>query len=115
MVISQRFPYVEIRFKVRDLEKQVFAYIDTGFDGFLIVPAELSKSFGKADLVSVWELGDSSLAEGLDYLGEVQVVGIADIIPAQITCLGNEFMIGLGILKHFKVVLDHGNSVEVTK
>ena len=56
MVASQRFPYVEIWFKVREFEKQVFAYIDTGFDGFLIVPAEFSKSFGKADLVSVWSL-----------------------------------------------------------
>ena len=73
MVTSQRFPFIEIWFRVRDFEKQVFAYIDTGFDGFLIVPAELSKSFGKADLVSVWELGDGSLAEGLDYLGEVRV------------------------------------------
>lgn len=93
MVTSQRFLFIEIWFGVRDFEKQVFAYIDTGFDGFLIVPAELSKSFGKADLVSVWELGDGSLAEGLYYLGEVRVIGIPDIIPAQITCRGNEFII----------------------
>jgi hypothetical protein len=34
LVVSDRFPYVEVQFEVRYFQEQAFAYLDTGFDGF---------------------------------------------------------------------------------
>ncbi|MBI3988866.1 MAG: hypothetical protein HY347_04535 [candidate division NC10 bacterium] len=113
MPTSHRFPYLDIRWRIRGFEQQVFAYIDTGFDGFLIIPTEFATQLGDADVVSTWELGDGSLIEALDYLGEIQVVDLSPTIRSQITCIGNEFLLGLGVLTHFKVILDHGQMVEI--
>jgi predicted aspartyl protease len=98
---------------VRGVQVQDWAYLDTGFEGFLIVPARIASNLGQPDLVSVWELGDGSLTQGTDYLGEVEIVGLAQTIPAQVTCLGDEWILGLGVLNHFHVVFDHGQSVEI--
>jgi predicted aspartyl protease len=113
LVVSNQFPYAEVQFTVRGFEMRNFAYLDTGFDGFLIVSDGLVSTLGQRDLVSAWELGDGSLTNGADYLGEIEISGLAPPIVGQITCLGNEWMIGLGLLNHFRVVFDHGRKVEI--
>ncbi len=113
MVTSLRFPYVEVQFRVRGLQRQDWAYLDTGFEGFLIVPEAIVTSLGNPDLISVWELGDGSLTRGAGYLGEVEILGMARTVPAQVTCLADEWILGLGVLKHFRLIFDHGQSVEI--
>lgn len=113
MVVSNFFPYLEVAFEVRGFERKELAYLDTGFDGFLIIPSRLASSLGDPDFVSRWELGDNSLTYGADYLGEISIVGLSERIKGQVTCLGDEWMLGLGILNHFKIVFDHGRSIEV--
>ncbi len=113
MIVSGSFPYLEVAFAVRGFEGKHLAYLDTGFDGFLIIPSGLASSLGDPDFVSRWELGDNSLTYGADYLGEITVVGLAERMKGQVTCLGDEWMLGLGILNKFKVVFDHGRSIEV--
>ena len=113
MVVSSFFPYLEIVFEVRGFGKKDFAYIDTGFDGFLIIPNTFVSSLGDPDFVSRWELGDNSLTYGADYLGEISVPGLTPPTKGQITCLGDEWILGLGIINQFRVVFDHGRTVEV--
>lgn len=115
MVTSQRFPYLEVQFSARSIQARDFAYLDTGFDGFLIAPQALAATLGKPDLVSTWELGDGSLTAGADYLGEIDIVGMALPILGQITCLGNDWILGLGVLNQFEVIFYHGLKVEVRK
>jgi predicted aspartyl protease len=113
LVTSNRFPYIEVEFRVRGFQKKDWAYIDTGFDGFLIVPYTVAIALGDADLVSTWELGDGSLVEGADYLGDIEITGLAQTIRGQVTCLGDESILGLGVLKYFKTIFDHGRTVVV--
>lgn len=101
MVSSDRFPYVEVEFTVRSVQMLDWAYIDTGFDGFLIVPHTVASTVGDPDLVSTWQLGDGSLVEGADYLGEIEIVGLPQTIRGHVTCLGDEPILGLGVLKYF--------------
>jgi len=90
-----------------------WAYLDTGFEGFLVVPQTVAATFGSPDVVSVWGLGDGSETQGADYLGEVEILGSAQTIPAEVTCLGEEWILGLGVLNHFHIIFDHGQSVEI--
>lgn len=113
MVTSRRFPYLEVEFSVRGTRARDFAFLDTGFDGFLIVPFAISAILGTADLVSTWELADGSLTAGADYLGQIEIVGISHPISGQITCLGDEWVLGLGVMKDFEVTFDHGSKVEI--
>ena len=113
MVISNRFPYVEVEFSARGIQARDFAYLDTGFDGFQIAPQTVAATLGEPDLVSTWELGDGSLTAGADYLGEIDIVGMALPIRGQITCLGNDWILGLAVLNQFEVIFYHGLRVEV--
>lgn len=113
MFISTRFPYLEVQFQVRSFQMCDWAYLDTGFDGFLVVPEIFGSLLGAPDLVSNWELGDGTLAPGADYLGEIELIGSGNKIRGQVTCLGDEWLLGLGVLNHFAVTFDHGQQVEV--
>lgn len=69
MVISLDYPYLKVAIALRSYQEEVLAYIDTGFDGYLIIPVSLVQQLGKPDYISRWELGDESLPEGQDYVG----------------------------------------------
>ncbi len=113
MVISDFFPYLEVAFEARGLQRQDFAYLDTGFDGFLMIPHTFVSSLGDPDFVSRSELGDSSLTYGADFPGEIRIVGLGQAMKGGITCLGNDWILGLGILNKFTVVFDHGRTVNI--
>lgn len=113
MVTSHRFPYLEVEFSVRGTRSRDFAFLDTGFDGFLIVPFAISAMLGTPDLVSTWELADGSLTAGADYLGQIEIVSISNPINGQITCLADEWVLGLSVMKGFEVIFDHGSKVEI--
>lgn len=114
MISSADYPYLRIRLQVRSHMDTVSAYIDTGFDGYLAVPAEHGKKLGPGDYVSRWEMADNSFALAKEYLGMVWIDGIQKEIFARITCLGDEFLLGRGIIDQFRVVFDHGNHIQVS-
>ena len=113
MVTSNTFPYLQVQFRVRGVQMADWAYIDTGFDGFLIVQRTVASTLGNPDLVSTWELGDGSLTQGADYLGDIEITGVSVTIRGQVTCLGDEWILGLGMLNHFEATFDHGRSVRI--
>jgi len=114
VVISTDYPYLRVRFQVGSQADAVLAYIDTGFDGYLVVPAEEGKKLGPGDYISRWEMADSSFALAEEYLGTVWIEGIREGIPARITCLGDEFFVGRGIVDQFQVVFDHGKRIQIS-
>ena len=113
MIVSENYPYVQVRLSVREQQFEVQAYIDTGFDGYVIVPDWYGLMLGLGDYVSRWRLGDGSEVEAEDYLGTAEIVGLPMAIPARISRLGNEFMIGRGIIDHFRVTFNRGQTIEI--
>jgi len=51
--------------------------------------------------------------DGADYLGEIEIVGLPQTIRGQVTCLGDESILGLGVLKYFETTFDHGRRVTI--
>ena len=114
-VISEQYPYLRLEVKVRDVNIKDYFYIDTGFDGGLILPRSFAEDFGEYDYVSRWTLGNGSLVEAEDYLGEARVVEVTEVAPVRVTCLGDEFIVGRGILDGLKVTLYYGKRVEAER
>ncbi len=48
-VVSERFPFVEVEWEVRGQHGSALAFLDTGFNGFLILPADWLGQFGAPD------------------------------------------------------------------
>lgn len=86
------------------------ALLDTGFEGDVIVPAHLSVGFpGRIqDLI----LADGSPADAPVLGGYVRLADL-EYVPADVMFLGEDFIVGTGILSRYEVILDHGRRVIV--
>ncbi|MCX7969261.1 MAG: hypothetical protein N3B10_12380 [Armatimonadetes bacterium] len=51
-VVSQRYPYLEVNWRARHVERQDWAYADTGFEGAFIVPNIYADILGQEDVQS---------------------------------------------------------------
>lgn len=112
-ITSDLYPFLPIRLNIRGHRWEALALLDTGFTGHLAVPLSvLRDGIGLPDGRSDWELADGSMIDAPTYLGSVEIVGFPPI-PATVIFLGNENILGRGVLDRFKVTFDHGQRVVV--
>lgn len=112
ILISTNFPYLPIRVKVNQRKLMVEALIDTGFDGEFILPPRLITN-GKLSMQFVdCKLADNSIVRVPTYMGLIKV-GSKLLNRILIIIMGDEPIIGREIIKHFKVIFDHGRKVIV--
>jgi predicted aspartyl protease len=111
-VESDRFPYIGLHVEVRGQLQDIEALIDTGFDGFLAVPPALLDAAQPPDDYQSWSMADGTRVVAPLYLGTVQVGDLA-VVPALITALGHEPLVGRGVTDRFRLTLDHGERVLV--
>ena len=107
-MINSSFPSMPISVRVMGVTHGGIALLDTGFEGDVIIPADLSPRF--AGQVQDLVLADGSPADALIVSGYVQLPGF-EFIPADVMFLAHEYVIGMGILRRYEVVLDHGQRV----
>lgn len=107
-----KYPYLQVGLSIgRYEESNISAYIDTGFEGYLVVPEEYTEKLGFPPFITDWEVADGAIIATAEYLGTVQIPEIGFSVDARITCLGSEFLIGRGVIDNLRVVLDRGQQV----
>lgn len=113
MIVSDDYPYLKVRFKVRE---KTFnwrrALVDTGCSFALIVPLSYARIFGQADhLENVW-VADDRVVSVPCYLGIIEIDGIKKEVL--IGCLGNtDHLIGRGIIDDFEICFKQGEKIEL--
>ena len=112
-VTSEEYPYLHIRFEVRDDGDQGLALIDTGFSSSLVIPETWRYRLGTPDGYGRWSLADGSLVHAAIYSGNVEVIGLPPIAAATIIVMGDEYILGRRILDLYEITLDHGQRVIV--
>jgi clan AA aspartic protease len=113
MVISQDYPYLQIKVTVRNLSFSFRALLDTGFTGHLVLPETLSDQLGSPDVLVTTRLADGTEKNFPAYRGGVEIVGLGVVHMARLTLLGDECLLGQEIIKRLKVTFDHGSQVVV--
>ncbi len=113
-VSSNRFPYIPIVVTINDVSTATEALIDTGFDGFVLLPeANFPEGISGPLTFQEWVLADGSHSTAVYCDGEVSIGGVMSGVAAQITFLGEEALVGRGLLDLYRVTLDHGARVIV--
>jgi len=113
-IVTPAYPYLEIEFIIGAFRSPtVLAYVDTGFDGYLVIPATQTALLGPPQFSAPWELGDGSVVQAQEYRGDVHVFGPAVTIAARITLLGEEYLVGRGIADRLCLTFDHGQRLLV--
>lgn len=109
---SLNFPFIPITLIVRQRELKLEALLDTGFDGFVVVPTEMLSNGHPPDGYLPWTLADGSKTLAPAYIGVVKLKGIGSF-SVIVTALGDEVMVGRRLSDKFKLILDHGKKLIV--
>ena len=109
-VLSTHFPFIPLLLELGHHVVRLEALVDTGFDGAIIVPADLVPDVELPLTYLRWKLADGSQVTAPAYRGTLQ---IGDMTPLRVTVLGDETIVGRAVTNHFKVTLDHGRQLIV--
>ena len=113
MLASKDYPYLQVSVTVGNFNSPFRALLDTGFDGHIVLPQALSNQLGNPDFLVKTRFADGGEREFPGYRGDVEVVGLGVVYLARLTLLGDECLLGQGIIKRLKVTLDHGTQIIV--
>jgi predicted aspartyl protease len=109
-VTSSRFPYLSIHLYVQQksyiLESKERALLDTGFSGELIIPTSLITNGARPSAHTKVRLGNDSVVIAPVYLGYFYLGPFGPISVTAIA-LGNEAVLGVGVMDRFTITLDH--------
>lgn len=107
------YPFLPIRFLAQGVDGAGEALVDTGFDGHLAVPEDLIGALPRPMYVRRVRTASGEIVRVPVYLGTVELVDHPGAIEALIIALGDEYLVGLPTLNHFKVTFDHGRRLLV--
>lgn len=107
------YPSLALRFTIHGLIGQAHALVDTGFDDYLVVPTSLIAALPYPWHRQRLQVADGAVIEVPAYPGTIELLDRPGPINAYIFALGDEYLLGLATLNHFKVTFDHGQRVIV--
>jgi predicted aspartyl protease len=102
-----------VRFVIEGRTHEVWALVDTGFDGHLAIPETL---LGRLPQPHHFERAFTASGQELRVAGFVGIVEVLEQpgpIVGRIIALGPEYLVGIQTLNHFSVTFDHGARVIV--
>ena len=102
------YPSLAVRFTVEHSTQVVSALVDTGFDGHLAVPASLISGFPSPAYRQRVETATGQVVAVPVFPGTLEFTGSPGSLDVLIIALGDEFLVGLLSINHFRVTFDHG-------
>src|SRR5689334_19965805 len=87
------YPYIPITCSIDGWSMDLTALVDTGFDGALMVPAEIIPRTIQSTGRTVWTFPDGSRVGAFSFAGEVRV-GSELVSDVLIYALGDEVLVG---------------------
>ncbi|MGH2585846.1 MAG: hypothetical protein ACRDJE_13115 [Dehalococcoidia bacterium] len=111
-VISPHFPYLRVTLVIQGQTFEFDALLDTGFDGYAALPLGLVSADTPVDEVAVWRMADGRRVEAPMYRAQIHIASM-EVSDGVVTVLGDEPIVGLALVRHFLVTLDHGRRVIV--
>jgi predicted aspartyl protease len=108
------YPYLAIRVEIRGVRFEGLALLDTGYTGELAIPeSALTEGIGDPIDETNIHVADNRIVHSPTYLGQLDIPGLSEIPGVVVNVLGDEYILGLGILDLFEVTFDHGQRVIV--
>ena len=113
-VVSRDFPYLPIRVAVRGWEAEAEALVDTGFTGEIIVPADIVlQDIGPPAYFVTYRVADDRVISSPVFYGDVEIPGLPPVTDIAIRALGSRYIIGVGIMELYRIVLERARQVIV--
>ena len=111
MIVSHNYPYLDIAYWIGGQKLQGSAYVDTGFDGCLIVPEAEGKELMVSFHLTVVALGDGSLRLAHEHRGVLEIGETR--FRTTVLFLGDEYLLGREIVDQMRICFHWGERLEV--
>jgi predicted aspartyl protease len=111
-LISLRFPYLPLQINIHGAVANVEALIDTGFDGDAAVPETMIGTAISPDGHIPCVMADGSQVLAPYFRGNVRLRGLGSF-QVVVLAMGDEPLVGRGVVDRFMVTFDHGRRVIV--
>jgi predicted aspartyl protease len=109
-LVSARYPYLLIRVQFGPQVQEVDALLDTGFDGPVSLPPHLIPPNRQPNYYIDGVLADGSVVRAPIYRRSV-TLGSLGTFAALVLALGDEPLVGRGLIDRFTTTLDHGRQI----
>ena len=114
LISSDNYPSLPIRVEARGVRFEGLALLDAGFTGELVLPEIiLEGGIGLPVEHTDIEVGDNRVVNSPTYLGSLEIVGLSTIPGVVINIIGDEYIIGRGILDLYSITFEYGLRVIV--
>jgi predicted aspartyl protease len=102
-----------VRFSGEGFSGEIWALLDTGFDGFLAVPSAAAATWPQPLRVQRVQTASGEVVSVPVYVGTLTVAETAQPLDALIIALGDEYLVGIKAVERYQVILDRGHRVIV--
>jgi predicted aspartyl protease len=113
-LISPHFPYIPLVLTIGQTALTLDAFLDTGFDGGIVVPQALIAPEITPDTSQVWYLADGSAITAPAYQATVRLEHLGTF-PVTVTAIREEALVGRRLISNFRIILDFGRRVIVER
>ena len=112
VVTSDDFPYLPIRIAVEGWEAEAEALLDTGFSGEIIVPEDvMPEDIGPPAYFVTYRVADDRIISSPVFYGDIQIPGLPPVSDVSIGVLGSRYIIGVGVMELYRIILERGTQV----
>lgn len=111
---SFHYPYFPVEVTIKHNKHTLEALLDTGFDGYVVLPPKLVTNGEVADLYESCKLADDSVIRVPVFIGFIKLAR-KKLNKVTFLIMGDEPVIGREVIKYFKVTLDHGRKIILEK
>jgi predicted aspartyl protease len=111
-LISEHFPYLPMELSIRGARWNVEAFVDTGFDGGLIIPDDFLPAAIRPSGRLRWRMADGRWIEVPSYAGLVRL-GSLITVRVVVTMFGDEILVGRRVTDQLLLTLDRGRRLIV--
>ena len=111
-VISDEFPYIPIRILLND--GKLRRKLDTGFSGEVIVPEDaIPDDIGPPAYFVTYRVADNRIVSSPVFYGDIEIPGLPPIHDVAIGVLANRYIVGVGVMELYRIILERGKQVIV--
>lgn len=108
-----RYPSLSVRFTIDAAIRELAALVNTGFDGYLVVPSALVSVLPPPAFGQPVETASGQVVAVRVFPATIEFVDVPGPFDGLAIALGNEFLVGLLSINHIRVMFDHGRQLLV--
>ncbi|MBI3538613.1 MAG: hypothetical protein HY070_13785 [Chloroflexi bacterium] len=105
------YPYLRASCRVHGHEFDVLGFVDTGYDGGLVIPKSQRIGLPKSMSIIPIQLGDGTRTSAEEFVGTLVVEDMQ--LEVTVLFLGNEYLIGREVVDQFRLCFHRGEYLEI--